>query len=696
MREISSIKKVLQDGSSDCGVSSLLCIIRYYGGDISKEYLREKTDTTNKGVNAYNLIETAKELGFDSYGVEGNIEEIDVNNLPCIAHVNINRNQQHFVVIYKINQEFIHIMDPSYGKKKKSIKEFKLESTNKYIILKPIKKIPIFVKKDTIKKKIYSLIKHHKKKLIILLVLNLLYLLYFIMSSFSLKYLLVININNNISITIVQLMKILLLISFLKLFTLFTRNLLVAKLLSILDFSLTTDLYEQILLLPYIYYKNRTTGEILSRLKDLNTIKNYLVQIMISISDIVVMLIFFCFMLTLSKKLTLGIITTTILMIIGEILSQKKTKKKYRKVLYQEDLVHNHIVESLNSVDTVKGGHIEKSLIDRFRIKYQKLLEEEYRYAYQEEKNEFRNHIFLETNLVYTYIVGAILVIKSSFPISSFLLFQTFRSYYMDSVKSLFLLLKHYSNFKISYERIKELFLVEKENFKNSYYYLTNPLVGNIEMNKLSYKIGTRILLNQITIKTKENDKILLSGDSGSGKSTLVKMLLRYIEVPYGNIIINGIDINHYHLENLRQKITYVSNQELLFSDTLYQNITLHKEITEEKLWDVLKISGVDKMIENDKKKLNNLVEENGMNYSNGEKQRIVLARTLLKDSNIYIFDEAFTGLQSNLEKEILEKMFQYLKDKLIIIVSHRKYNQKLFTRIWKLEGGTISEKKKL
>ena len=140
------MKIVLQDGIKDCGVCSLLSIIRYYGGDVSKEYLRELTNTTKSGVSAYKLLEGAEKIGFTGYGVNGDLENIDKNNLPCLAHLIINKSYQHFVVIYDIDlyHKKILIMDPAKGKKLLSFSEFRLLSSGNFIYLKPTKKLPIF------------------------------------------------------------------------------------------------------------------------------------------------------------------------------------------------------------------------------------------------------------------------------------------------------------------------------------------------------------------------------------------------------------------------------------------------------------------------------------------------------------------------------------------------------------------------
>ena len=110
---------VNQDGIKDCGICCLLSIIRFYGGEVPKEYLRELTHTTKEGVSLYNLLEGAKELGFDAVGLTGNLEDINVNNLPCIVHFIVNKNYKHFVVLYEINmkKQEVTLMDPAKGKK---------------------------------------------------------------------------------------------------------------------------------------------------------------------------------------------------------------------------------------------------------------------------------------------------------------------------------------------------------------------------------------------------------------------------------------------------------------------------------------------------------------------------------------------------------------------------------------------------
>ena len=248
------------------------------------------------------------------------------------------------------------------------------------------------------------------------------------------------------------------------------------------------------------------------------------------------------------------------------------------------------------------------------------------------------------------------------------------------------------NTYKVSKDRLEELFLIREENFSHSYFFLSYDLKGNIEFKNLSYKIGSKYLFKNLNLIIKENEKILLSGDSGTGKSTLVKILMRYINIDYGMVKIKDIDINHYHLENIRKNITYVSSNEYLFNDTIKNNISLYREYQDEEIDKVCKICFVDEIIKSKDTGLNTMIEENGFNLSNGERQRIILARSILKESSIYIFDEALGQIDINKEKKILESIFKYLNNKIIIVISHRFNNKKLFDRVLKLEEGIINE----
>ena len=355
------MKVVLQDGIKDCGVCCLLSIIRHYGGNVSKEYLRDLTNTTKNGVTAYNIVKGAEKLGFNAYALTGNIEEIDANNLPAIAHVIINKSYKHFVVIYDIDflKEKILIMDPARGKKILSFSEFKLLSSNNYIFLKPIKKLPKFQDKKIIKSTIIKYILNNKFLLIYLIILTIYFSILNLLSAFHFKYLLDYAINYGITKNVLLISITILIIYLLKEVLAYLRNIIILKYSEMFDEVVTTKIYKQIILLPYLYYKNRTTGEVITRIKDLGIIKNFIIQIITSITtDILSIIVFIVVLLHINKELTYISIVQFILLLLINYIFKNKIKNKTNNYYKQEEKVNSYLVETLSSVDAIKGMHI--------------------------------------------------------------------------------------------------------------------------------------------------------------------------------------------------------------------------------------------------------------------------------------------------------------------------------------------------
>ena len=689
------MKIVSQDGIKDCGISCLLSIIRFYGGEVPKEYLREITHTTKEGVSLYNLLEGAKLLGFDAVGLTGPLEEINVNNLPCIVHFIVNKNYKHFVVLYEINikKQEVTLMDPAKGKKIISFSEFNLLSSKNYLFLKPIKKLPVMLKKNIIYKNIKGIIKENKITLILIIFLTISYFIINLVSSFHFKYILEYSINYNISKNIFIITYLIVFLYLLKNINNYLRNILLSKWTSIFDLNTTTLTYKQLLLLPYLYYKNRTCGEVISRFKDLNTVRSYISNFFLLITtDLVTSIIFFAVMFNYNKRITLLLLIPILFSLLVTILINKTKKRILPKINQSTDKTNSYIIEGISNVDTIKGFHLEKRMIDKFKINYKNLLEQIYHYNFIVETNNFIKSSINDLYLIIIYLIGGIQVISNKISLSSLIVYQTFFNYFINCFYHITSLIEEYNSYKIALDRVEEIFMIHKDNFKNNYFYLSYKLDGDIEFKNLNYKVGSKYLFKDLNLNIKKGEKILLSGESGSGKSTLLKMLLRYIDVDFNHIKISNIDINHYHLENIRSNITYVTNNEYLFNDTLRNNILLYKEIKEEEFQNICSICLVDDIIKNSISGYDTMIEENGFNFSNGERQRIILARSILRNSNIYIFDEALSGIDITKEKKILENIFLYLKDKTVIVISHRFNNKKCFDRVLKLENGKIYE----
>ena len=689
------IKVVLQDGIKDCGICSLLSIIRYYGGDVSKEYLREITNTTKDGVTFYMLIEAAKKIGFDAIGVNGSIDDIDNNNLPCIAHFIVNKNYKHFVVIYNIDfkNKCITIMDPAKGRTNLSFSEFNLSSSNNYIFLKPNKKLPIIKNKHIVFKTIINYFKNNRFVYIfILFLISSSFILNFI-SSFSFKYLLEYSINYAVINNIKNIFICILIILLFKNLSNFLCNILLSKWILIFDQEITKVTFKQIILLPYLYFKNRSTGEVISRFRDLSIIKNFISKFISSFFiDFFSIVIFLYIMYLYQIEIFIIILIFSLLFLLFYVYYSSRKKKIIIKYNKNQDIVNSFLVESISNVDTIKGSHLEKRLSDVFIIKYQNMLSVLYKYNFYNLIMDFIKNNYFELLNLFIYSIGSYLIIINKTSLSNIIIYQSFFNYYINSYIRLISTIGDYHEYLVSKNRVEDLFLLNEENFVHNFYYLAYNLIGDIKFNNFSYKIGSRYLFYNCNLIIKNGERILISGESGCGKSTLVKVLMRYIEVEYGMVSINNIDINHYHLENIRSNICYVSSNEYLFTDSLRNNICLNKDINDEEFFKITNICMVDDLVCKDDLGYERIVEENGFNYSNGERQRIILARSLVKNSNIYIFDEALGNIDIEREKKILNGIFKYLEGRIVIVISHRFNNKKLFDRVIRIKDGNIIE----
>ncbi len=688
------MKVVRQEGLKDCGVCCLLSIIRHYQGNISLELLRELTNTTKNGVSAYSLVEAAIKVGFNSYGMKMSISDINQEILPIISHVIMNKSYQHFIVIYEINnlRKELLIMDPAIGKKKISFSEFNLMTSNNFIYLKPTKKIINLEKKKLVSNWIIDFIKNNKKYIPYILLLTIIYFFLNISSAFYFKLLLNKAINYNIIQNVFLISKVMLIILVIKEITLYLKNLTLLKWSEILEEKLTKQVLKKLMLLPYLYYKNRTTGEVISRIKDLEVIKSFLTKFFsYFIIDSILMITFIYILFSINHKLGIITILLSFVLFILEVILNKPTIKITSKYLQNCDKINSILFENINSMNTIKSLHIEKKKLNYFLKEYQIFLDKTYKLNNLILINNFLN---LLTNDIFTILLlttGANLIIKNRLSISSLIVFQSILSYYLSSYQNILSLYKEYHKYKVSKYRIEDLFMIKQENFNCLEYFQKYKLNGTIKIRNLTYSYGYNKIFNRLNLTIKKKDKIFFTGESGIGKSTLMKILSGFIDINYGFISINNIDITHYHLDTIRRKITYTSQQENLFTGSIKDNIIFNDE-NEEKLDKICKLVKVDELLD---KNLgySKMIEEQGENFSGGEKQRIILARSIMKDSDIYIFDEALNQIDMEKEQEILKNILVYLKDKTVIVISHRLTCTNLFDRILTLKGGKIHEK---
>lgn len=676
---------VKQEGNKDCAVASLSMIIKYYKGYIAHEQLRDMLNTDKFGTSAYSIIKTSEYIGLKSLGVK--TKKLSDLKLPCIAYVTINKQLNHFIVIYKIDlkkQELL-IADPASSLKKMKIEEFDKISNDIYIVFYQIKKLP-YLKEYSTLEFINSFLKNNKITLIKILLLSFFINIFITILSFEFKFLMEsINFDKRLKYV---LFLIFLFISLIKIITIFLRNLLTIYLNKKINIDITNECYRNIIHFPYIYYCNRTTGEIVSRINDLEIVKNFITKVItLLLSDLPLILISLIIMLSISLKLTLFTILILIINLAIVKIMKNPIKNKIRNIQETRSKNTSFLVETLAGYECVKGLGIEKNMYRKFKTNV---------YNYEEKilnfSKTFNIQILLKDltndigNLL-LILIGIIEIESNLLTISSFITFTYLMSSFFNPIKEMLDTNVEIEESTNALKRVLELNYKIENNGK-----IKKIKDNNIIIKNLDYSYNDQKVISNINLKIKSGEKVIIIGPSGSGKSTILKMLKKYLKSNNASIYINDVDINDYNNEAIEKDISYISQSELLFTDSLFENLKLGRDISSEEIIKTAKICLVDEIIKEKEFGFETFIEENGFNLSGGEKQRIVLARTLLNKSKILLVDEGTNQIDILLERRILKNIFAEFPDKTIIVVSHRKDNIDLFDHLIKIEKGAIKE----
>ncbi len=668
-------KKVVvkQNGYKDCAVACLLSIIKYYNGSIAREELSYLIKTDENGTAAYHMIEGMKKIGFDGYGIKKSIDNISSEILPVIAHVQIN-NILHYIVIYKINlkRKYFSIMDPAYGMKKVSFDEFNKIFLNTILVFYPISVIPNIKSQSSLWNYLYKYLITKKEIIIGITILSFIIIIFTIINNYYFKlvidYILV-NYSNSFLLAATLLFSI---IIFLKNLFNYLRGKMLIKINNFINVTLTNNIIKHILNLPYQFFKTKPTGEVISRVNELNDFKSMLSQLFLSLFvDVFLILISMIILFIINKTLFVITITTVFIYAIVVFLYSHLYKNKIYRIQTSEGIYSKELVESLEGYETIKNLNLINLFVDKLSVRFIGLIHKIKNFENSLNNQIFIKNIIFDLGILLIISVGTYFVHNSLFSLGDLVVYNTLLLFFLEPIKQLLDLEPNLRYVKVSYERINDLLMIKTSESND----LNNILLsGNIKIKNLSYSYNDiDYIFREVNLNIEESTKLLLYGESGVGKSTLVKILLKYVDNYEGEIYINNFNLKDISSESIKNSFTYVSQKETLFADTLENNILLNRNITLNEYEEILKISKVEDI--RNAKKFRNLfyIEENGFNLSGGERQKIILARALLKKSNFLILDEALSEVSFKEEVEIIKEIFKKFKDKTIIYISHKK-----------------------
>ncbi len=677
---------VRQNGFKDCGPSCLLSIMRYYGCEASHEEVAYILKTSNDGTNAFNIINGARSFGFDGYGIHYSYDEI-VNNkvsFPIICHI-LKNNMYHFIVVYSVNKNNLIVMDPSSEISKLSKEEFKKVYLNTSIVIYPVKKFQKITKHQELFSYLLEYIKLNKNSAYKTIIFSIIAILLGILSNYYIMLCIDYILPNYTHSNFIKLTLFFIIIIQMKnLFTFFKGKYLINIEKSI-SIKMNNDLIVKVFNLPYYFFKSKSTGEVMSRINDFKSFKNILIDLISNtFINVILVVISMIVLLIISYKLFLinmiGIVLYFLIILMYRNIFLRKTENilvsegNYNKLLH-ENICGYETNKNINMInDSIKS-------IEIGNIKYSNSI-----YSYE---NSLNNQIILKEIVMNSiYIISIFLGIKyinnGTLTLGEFTLFNSVIYYFSDPIKEILDLEPNINYIKNIYNRINDL-LIMKNNNENDV--CIDNIKGDIIIDNLSYSHdGIKNTFSNVNMNIKYGSKYLIYGNSGIGKSTIMKIILKYLNDYKGDIYIGNINLKDINNETISNNMTYVSQKSFIFNDTLKNNIICDRDINMNDYEKVINICNLINFRNNKALRNNFLIEDDGFNISGGERQKIILARSLLKESNYIILDEALSEVGILEEKEIINKIFKHYKDKTIIYISHKPEIINMFDQKFKLE----------
>lgn len=672
---------------SECGLACLAMVLNYHRYCIPISELREIYGVSKGGTSLYQITKIAGNYNLEVEGYRTTAKEVANIQLPAILHW----ENKHYVVLERINKKTAIIVDPANGRKKISIKEFEKKYSGTALTLTPNRDFQLRKGESHVRYFLKYILK--SKKLIAAIVLVSLIAQ---LASLGVPQLiqwitdtLLIQKNENY-LSLVGYSLTLLFISY----VIFTglRGIFVAKLQTKVDNSLMTDFVNKLMNLTYSFFENRSVGELLFRANSNVYIRQILSTKVITLFiDIVLLFSYLAMMATYSLRLTAIVFALGFFIFSLLTLSTKISKNLAEKEIFYQSKVQSTLSEGLNGIGDVKVMGMEKKVYGQWDSYFKDHL----KYA---ERRSIWN-MFINTIVTTVQIVLPVLLLWLSgkalmtgdMSLGKILAFNALASAFLTPIISLG---NSYGELIYVGSYIQKLYDVMtgteevhgemQDDFK---------ITGEIELQNVSYKHNyfSDYSLKNISFTVSPGERIAIVGSSGSGKSTLIKILLGLYSPTHGDVLIDQQSIKDYELRQLRQNIGVVFQEARLFNKTIYENITLTND--DVALEDVI-VAANRANIHNEIMELplnyNTMVSEFGINFSGGQRQRMILARALAQDSSILILDEATSALDTVSEQKITD----YLKSLNCtqILIAHRLSTVRDVDRIVVMDRGEVVE----
>ena len=671
---------VKQHSEEDCGAACLAAIAKYYGQTFTISHIREAVGTGQFGTTLLGLKRGAEILGFNANPVKTSPEILDKINeapLPAIIHWQGN----HWVILYgKKGKKFL-IADPAVGIRYLSKEDIKAAWTDWLLLLVEPDPLRFFAQKQDKEGSFWRFFRRvwiYRGILFQALPLNLVLGLLSLTSPFLLQILtddVLVRGDIKLLTTVVIAVVVMNIIST---SLSFVQSNLIAHFAQRMQLGLVLEFGRQILRLPLTYYETRRSGEVVSRLRDIDQINQLIAQVVIGLpSQFFIAIISLGFMFFYSWKLTLVALLISVVMTTSTFIFQPTLQQKTNELLITEAETQGVLVETFKGALTLKTTASRRQFWDELQNRFNRLA----RLTFQTMQigiinNTFSGFVSGIGGVVLLWF-GGYLVINPAENISvgQLLAFNSMNGNFISLISTVINFVDEFTRAKTATRRLTEVIDAtpeEEDNSKKPFVEISSN--ADIICTNLTFHYPGRIdLLEDFSLTIPGGKNIALIGKSGCGKSTLAKLISSLYQLQSGNIQIGIYNLQDLSLECLRQQIVLVPQDAHFWNRSIVDNFRLGAPyVSFEQIVQACKISGADEFISKLPETYQTILGEFGANISGGQRQRLAIARAIVTDPPILILDESTGGLDPVSEAQVLDQLFQHRQGKTTILITHR------------------------
>ncbi|CAD5965279.1 Leukotoxin translocation ATP-binding protein LktB [Planktothrix tepida] len=669
---------VLQHSQEDCGAACLASITKYYGRNLTLNRIREAVGTGQLGTTLLGLKRGSEALGFNARGGRASeelLEQLNQIPLPAIIHW----RGSHWVVLYgKKGGKYI-LADPALGIRYLSRQDLLESWGNGLMLLLEPDSARFFAQPDeTVNhfgrflKPVWTYRTILGEAFLINLVLGVLSLAYPFFIQLLTDEVLVRGDLQLLNTLVIAIAIMNLISSILRLI----QSNLIAHFAQRLQLGLVLDFCRVILRLPLPYYESHRSGEVISRLRDIQEINQLVSQIAVNLpSQFVIAAVSLGFMLFYSTKLTLSAGIFALIMTLSVLVFLPYLQQKTRSVLVLEAENQGVLVETFKGALTLKATTAAPQFWEEFQSRFGRLAHQMFRLMQISIINTAFSGLILSLGSVILLWLGSRLVISKELTIGQLLAFNSMNGNFLTFIATGIGFVDEFYRAKTATQRLTEVIDSTPENlldFKKQFVKI--PPDAEILCRDLNfYHVGRINLLENFSVKIPGGQVIALIGKSGCGKSTLAKLISGLYQPQSGNIQIDFYNLQDLSLDSLRQQIVLVPQEAHFWSRSILDNFRLAApQATFEQIVRACQITGASEFINQIPDKYQTILGEFGANISGGQRQRLALARAIVNDPPILILDESTGSLDPVSEVEILDKLLAVRQGKTTIIISHR------------------------